>query len=146
MTVVVDPALERQLAYVRNIDPVARTVVADYVEFLSGEDATSAARADGVISDDEELPGGFYLRNQNPKLRTLALGDPARIVLQACYPDNGPCVVEETVNLDAWIGLLADPESAPDQYDWRWYGYGTAPYWLTIQDGAVIHIGEQYLP
>ena len=146
MTVVIDQALERRLAYVRDIDPVARTVVADYVEFLSGDDATSAARADGFISDDEELPGGFYVRNQNPKLRNLTLGDPAPIVLQACYTDNGPCVVEETVNLDAWIELLADPESAPGQYGWNWFGYGTAPYWLTIQDGFVIHISEQYLP
>jgi hypothetical protein len=146
ITVVVDPTLERQLAYVQDIDPMARTVVADYVEFLSGDDATSAARADGVISDDEELPGGFYLRNRNPELRTLALGDPAPIVLQACYTDDGPCVVEETINLDAWVELLADPESAPDPYDWHWYGYGTAPYWLTIQDGLVIHINELYLP
>jgi hypothetical protein len=146
MTVVVDPTLERQLAYVRDIDPVARTVVADYVEFLSGDDATSAARSDGVISDDEELPGGFYLRNQNPKLRTLALGDPGSIVLQACYPDDGPCVVEEAVGLDAWIGLLADPESAPDRYGWNWFSYGTAPFWLTIHDGVVVHFNELYLP
>lgn len=145
-TVVVDPALERQLAYVRDIDPPARTVIADYVELLSGNDATSAARADGVISDDEELPGGFYLRNQNPELRTLTLGDPGWIVLQVCYPDNGPCVVEESVDFDAWIGLLADPESAPEHHGWNWFGYGTAPYWLTIKDGVVIHISEQYLP
>ena len=146
VTVVVDPTLERQLAYVRDVDAAARTVVADDVEFLTGDDATSAARADGDISDDEEVPGGFYLRNQDPSLRTLPLVDPAWIVLQACYPDDGPCVVEESVDIDTWIGLLADPESAPDQRGWKWFGYGTAPYWLTVKDGVVVHVGEQYLP
>lgn len=146
LTVVVDPALERQIAYVQDVDAASRTVVADYVEFLTGDDAASAARADGAISDDEELPNGFYLRNRNPRLRTLPLGDPAWIVLQACHPDNGPCVVEESVDIDAWIGFLADPESAPARHSWHWYGYGTAPYWLTIQDGVVVHVSEQYLP
>jgi hypothetical protein len=146
VTVVVDPTLERQLAYVEDVDAAARTVVADDVEFLTGDDATSAARADGVIPDDEEVPGGFYLRNQDPSLTTLPLGDPVWIVLQVCYPDNGPCVVEESVDIDTWIGLLADPESALGQHGWNWFGYGTAPYWLTIEDGVVVHIGEQYVP
>jgi hypothetical protein len=146
VTVIVDPTLERQLAYVQDVDAAARTVLADDVEFLTGDDATAAARADGAISDDEEVPGGFYVRNQDPSPTTLPLGDSVWIVLQVCYPDNGPCVVEESVDINAWIGLLADPESAPKQHGWNWFGYGNSPYWLTIQDGVVVHIGEQYVP
>ena len=52
----------------------------------------------------------------------------------------------EAVDLDTWIGLRADPESAPDRLGWHWYGYNTAPYWLTVQDGSIVQIGEQYLP
>lgn len=146
LSVLVDPTLETHLAYIQDIDLAAGTIMADYVEFLAGEEATAAARADGVISDDEEMPGGFYLRNQNPRTRSLPLGDPRWITLQACYPDNGPCVVEEAVDLDTWIGLLAQPESAPDYLGWHWYGYNNAPYWLTIQNGTVVQIAEQYLP
>lgn len=146
LSVLVDPTLETHLAYVQDIDPAAGTIIADYVDFFAGEEATEAARADGVISGDEEMPGGFYLRNQNSRLRSLPLGDPLWITLQACYPDNGPCVVEEAVNLDTWIGLLAQPESAPDHLGWHWYGYDNAPCWLTIQDGTVVQITEQYLP
>lgn len=145
MTVVSDPTLERVPAYVVDIDPTERTVVADYVEFLMGDDAITAARADGTISEDEGLPGGFYVRNRNSKLRSLVLSDPELIVLQACYPDTGPCVVEASVDLDGWIGLIDDPESARDRYGWTWYGYGS-PYWLTIQDGIVVHVSELYLP
>jgi hypothetical protein len=146
MTVVSDPTLERVPAYVLDIDPADRTVVADYVEFLTGDDATAAARADGAISDDEELPGEFYVRNRNSKLRTLVLNDPELIVLQACYPDTGPCVEGASIDLDGWIGLIDDPESSRAQYGWTWYGSGSAPYWLTIQDGVVVHVSELYLP
>lgn len=146
LSVQVDPALEVHLAMIEDVDLVERTVVADYVEFLTGDEATAAAIEDGVIGDDEEPPGGFYLRNQDAELQTLDLGDPEVVVLQACFPDNGPCVVEQAVDIDAWGDLLTDPQVAEERYGWAWYGGGSAPYWLTLKDGVIVQVNEQYLP
>lgn len=146
LSVLVDPALEMQLAMIQEIDLVERTVVADYVEFLTGDEATIAAREDGVIGEDEQTPGGFYLRNRNPKLRTLTLGDPEVVTVQACFLEKGPCTADHAVNLDTWVQLLSNPDMAEEQLGWFWYGAGFAPYWLALQDGVIVQIIEQYLP
>jgi hypothetical protein len=146
LSVRVDPTLQVQIAYVQDVDLVERTLVADYVEFLTGDEATVAAREDGVIGKDEELPGGFYLRNRNPRLRTLTLGDLGVVTLQACFPGDGPCVVEQAVDVDAWVELMSKPGLAEERYGWSWYGDVSLPYWITLQDGIVVQINEQYLP
>ncbi len=145
LSVLVDPALEVELALVDQVDLVERTVVADHVEFLTGDEATSAAREDGVIGENEETPGGFYLRNSDPQLRKLTLGDPEVVTLLACF-EQGPCAVEHAVGMDTWAELLASPDMAEEQLGWFWYGAGLAPYWLTLQDGVIVQIVEQYLP
>jgi len=145
LSVLVDPALETQLALVDEIDLVERTVVAEYVEFLLGDDATAAAREDGFIGEDEEIPGGFYLRKGDQQADTLTLGDPDVVTVLACF-EQGQCAVEHAVEIDTWAELLADPDMAKDELGWFWYGAGQAPFWLTLQDGVVVQIVEQYLP
>jgi hypothetical protein len=120
--------------------------VADYVEFLTGDEATIAAREDGVIGEGEETPGGFYLRNRNPRLRTLTLGDPGVVTVHACFLEEGPCPVEQAVDIDTWFELFAKPDMAEEQLGWFWAGAGVAPYWLTLQDGVIVQIVEQYIP
>lgn len=146
LSVIVDPALERRIVYLQDVDLIERTLVVDEVEFLTGNEATSAALEDGFISADEELPDGYYMRNQDPEVRTLTLGDPRVVTLQACFPEPGPCVTEQAVDLDTWAELLAAPESAAERLGWNWYGAGQLPYWFTLQDGIVVQIQEQYLP
>ena len=145
LSVLVDPALEMQIALIEEIDLIGRTLVADYVEFLTGDEATLAAREDGVIGEDQETPGGFYLRNRNPRLRTLTLGDLRVVTVQACMVE-GPCAADRAVDIDTWVELSANPDMAEEQVGWSWYGAGFAPYWLTLQDGVVVQIVEQYIP
>jgi len=146
LSVLVDPTLDVRLAHVSDVDLVERTLLADDVEFLTGDDAAAAARQDGVIAAGEELPNDFFLRNLDPAPNLVAIGDPWMVVLQACYLDDGPCVVEQAVGIDDWLGLLDDPAAAAERFGWNWYGFGNSPYWLTIQDGVVVQIRELYLP
>ena len=145
LSVLVDPALEMQLVLIDEVDLVERTVVAEYVEFLVGDEATAAAREDGVIGENEETPGGFYLRKRNPELHTLTLGDPDMVTVLACF-EQGPCAAEHAVEVETWAELLANPDMAADELGWFWYGAGLAPFWLTMQDGVIVQIVEQYLP
>ncbi len=144
--VVVDPGLELRIGYLTEVDAENGTIVADYVEWLTGEEALAAAREDGAIGQDEDLPGDFYIRNRNPELRTLDLSDDPVIVLQACYPDDGPCLVRQAVDTATFDGLFADPENGYELVGWWWYGTGHLPYWLTLDNGTVVQISEQYLP
>jgi hypothetical protein len=146
LSVLVDPTLEMQLALIEEIDLVSRTLVADYVEFLTGDEATIAAREDGKIGEDQETPGGFYLRNRNPKLRTLTLGDVGVVTVLACFPEDGPCAEPYAVPIETWIEMSSQPDMAEEELGWFWYGAGFAPYWLTLQDGVIVQIFEQYIP
>ncbi len=146
VTVVVDPDMTRELAYITEIDVAAGTIVADYVQWLTGDEARAAAIEDGEIADDQELDDGYYIRNQNPRLRTLAVAPDTPIVLYVCYPDTGPCLTRESVTLTVFEQLTADPASSINMEGWSWYGSGYLPYWLTIADSRVVQIEEQYLP
>ncbi len=146
VTVVVDPDMTRELAYITEIDVAAGTIVADYVQWLTGDEARAAAIEDGEIAEDQELDDGYYIRNQNPRLRTLAVAPDTPIVLSVCYPDAGPCLTRESVTLTVFEQLTADPASSTSKEGWSWYGNGYLPYWLTIADSRVVQIEEQYLP
>jgi len=140
--VIADPNLVVEFAYVESVDPAAGTIVADYAEWYVGDPATIAAREDGVIGPDQFID--FYVRNNNPRLRTLTVDVGIQVALYACYRDPGPCVALEPVDLHTWAQLLANPDS--DVVPWFWYGYGSLPYWLTIDDGVIVQVEEQYLP
>ncbi|MDH3306885.1 MAG: hypothetical protein OEO77_05145 [Acidimicrobiia bacterium] len=139
----VDPNLEVVFAYVTEFD--GSMVTTDYATFLTGDEATAAAREDGVIGADETVPNDFYIRNDNPTLRELPVSEQAPVVLQTCFLD-GPCVRQTAVTLEQWSGLLAEQSAGGLPDGWQWYGGGALPYWLTLQDGVVVHVAEQYLP
>lgn len=139
----VDPDLEVVFAYVTAFD--GSTMTADYATFLSGDEATAAAREDGVIGADETVPNDFYIRNENPMLRELPVAGGVAVVLQTCFTE-GPCVRPAPVTLEQWADLLVEGSADGLPQGWQWYGAGGLPYWLTLQDGVVVQISEQYLP
>jgi hypothetical protein len=146
VTVVVDPDITRELASIAEINAASGTIVADYLQWFTGDEARIAAIEDGEIAEGQELEDGYYIRNENPRLRTLSVAPATRIVLYACYPDTGPCLTSESVTLPVFEQLTADPTSSINTEGWSWYGSGYSPYWLTILDSSVVQIEEQYLP
>jgi hypothetical protein len=125
----------------------AATIEADYAEWLTGDEAVEAAREDGEIGPDDQIDGaGYYIRNGNPMLRSFGLSGNPVIVVWACHVDDGPCVVEEQVDLETWVALMETPDRGLDVVGWQWYGNGGLPYWITLDDGVVVQIKEWYLP
>ncbi len=148
LRVMVDPSLVRQFAYVTAVDPVAGTVTVDYAEWYVGEEAVTAAVEDGMANPDGTVDGDFYIRNQNDRLRTLPIASviDTQIVAVVCYPGPGPCLARDVMNLAELAEAMADPESTVETHGWHWYGANMAPMWLTLDDGIIVQIEEQYLP
>ena len=142
LTVIVDPGLQEQFAYI-SVDLDAGTVTADFAEFLGEEEAVQAAREDGAIGPDESLPNPYYIRNADPQTQVLTLAEVPVIMLLAANEDG---VYLRSVDEGTWADLIADPESARDLVGWGWYGGGHLPCWLTLDDGIVVQVSEQYLP
>jgi hypothetical protein len=115
----------------------------DEAEMLSGEAAVTAAREDGVIGPDEDLPNDYYIRDPDPSTTELMVSPDVVVTLQACY-ESGPCVTTEQVDLATWSVLLGGEEDPG--LAWAWYGSGALPYWFTIDNDAITSVEEQYLP
>lgn len=130
-------------------------LVADFAQWLTGEEAARAAYEDGVIGSIEEgVPNDYYIRNVNTRLRTFPIAGDVQIWLATAA--EGP-VIMVPVDLETWLGLFNDgapwdpdagevPPGEPPHFDYFGAGSVHAPYWLTIRDGEVIAIEHQYTP
>jgi hypothetical protein len=109
-------------AYITRVDPGRNRIVVDVVQVFHDRAAVQAAIADGR-SPSEARYLTTWVRNQNPRLRTLPLADGLRVDLrQACdEPAGGPTVLDR---------LAANARS------------GAYYYTLTVSDGTVQRIQE----
>jgi hypothetical protein len=110
--------------------------VFDLAEFLTGEVAEQAAREDGVVGEDDSLPNDYYIRNRNSRLRTLVLDDDLEITVVDW--DHCCGTIEGDLALFAAAFVQDDPQGT--------YRGSRSPYWLTVAQGRVVQIEEQYLP
>jgi hypothetical protein len=120
----------RHPAYLKTVDPDRRTITFDLIQFFTGEAATKAA-----AEDDKESPpaNDYYIRNVNPRLRTLPVAADAPITVNVLAAQTtGSSTKDVSVTLEKLAGYF--PNS------------GTPPFWITVAQGQVTRIAQQYLP
>ena len=148
--------LQNQFASVVAIDPGPPiAIVADYAEWLWGDEAERACREDG---QDPDCPyeGLYYIRNQNPRLRTLQVANDARVFL--AHPTHTDAVACTPVSEDVMADVGFDPhptdgceipgkalplvwpELIPGVDEWG------RLVWLIVEGDVVVAIQEQYTP
>lgn len=102
----------------------------DLAYFYTGARAASeAAERGGEVTD------GFYIVNDNPRLRTLPLADDVEVE----YVPVDNCCELQPGNVDAWLEAVL----ATNPTD---YAGTEVPWWFTVEGGAITRIEEQYLP
>jgi hypothetical protein len=106
------------------------TVTFDLAYFLTGEEGEQAAANHG-----DEFLNGYYIVNDNPRLRTLTLAEEVRVR----YVPAGLCCELQPGNIDAWLESIL--ETNQTDYDGK-----DVPWWLTVRDGEITRIEQQYLP
>jgi hypothetical protein len=123
------PALRPVLAdgkydvYIRTVDTSRRRLVVDLVQVFEGEDAVKEAIKDGKSRKETEYLY-TYLRNQNPRLRTLSLARDVRInLLHEC---EGP--------LRQQLSMLAEDAHNKGVY-----------FTLTVYGGTVRQVQEKLI-
>jgi hypothetical protein len=108
-------------AYIRTVDPARNRLVVDLVQVFHDQAAVDAAIADGKPREVAQVLD-VYVRNQNPRLRTLPLARDLRLDLRP-----GDCEAPISKQL---ITLAAHARS------------GAYYYTLTVTGGAVHRIQE----
>ncbi|HZD17146.1 MAG TPA: hypothetical protein VE669_03290 [Actinomycetota bacterium] len=134
------PPLEdgRHFGFIKRVDVRNRVIVFDLAEFLTGDEANEAAAEHG---DETPVPNDYYIVNDNPRLRTLPLSPDLRLRL---IDWNHCCDLSLDGDLEVFARAIAEGEPVADGSA-LYYG-AWSPYWLEVEDGAVVMIEEQYLP
>jgi hypothetical protein len=131
----------RSFGYIKSVDESARTISFDLAQFLEGDAADKAYREDNGLSSDEEVDNDYYIRNENTRLRTLHVASDASIQVVGDPPDT----VEG--NWADFAAAFDSDEIAPFNEDGSASYRGTnGKYWVTVEDGEVSLIEEQYVP
>jgi hypothetical protein len=137
------PEAERTLGFI--VDRISGddgtvALVVDYAEWLTGWAATAAARTDGVIGPEDQVPNDYYIRNNNDRLRTLLVAGDATIRVIDATALRLPHIAMSLAEFDRMFTTGDD----------RWT-YGAAqpvtPYWFIVDpEGVIRQIEQQYIP
>jgi len=136
---VAGPALAdgRYPGYVITIGPTQSPpkLVFDEIRFFTGPAADQAAREDGNLPPGEEhVPNDVYIRNTSPRWRILSI-EPTTDVSLVTYP-FGDIESPARVTLGRFAKILRNGRGAISSF----------PFWITVRQGTVVAIEQQYMP
>jgi hypothetical protein len=120
----------RHPVYVKSVDGDRQTITFDLIQFFTGEAATKAAAED---NQESPPPNDYYIRNVNPRLRTLPVAADAPITVNVLAAQS---TGSSTKNVSVTMTKLAS----------YFPNTGTPPFWITVAQGQVTRIAQQYLP
>jgi hypothetical protein len=106
-------------------------LVIDIARWFTDQAAIDAAIEDGVTPWEN----GYYIRNEDPRWRIVEV-DPAATVSLVVYP-YGDIQDPRTVGLARFAELFEANEHA---------AFRGFPYWITVRDGTVTAIEQQFIP
>jgi hypothetical protein len=117
------------------IRPVSSTSSLTRIQALAGDEAIAAW--DHRHPDDHGgPPNDYFIINDNPRLRRLPVADDVAVTVPDWNGGFQPLVVR-------FADLPTELASGPVPYGYR---LEVNPFWLTVDDGTVTAIEEQYTP
>jgi hypothetical protein len=126
----------RQFGLIKSVDETSPgTIVFDPADQLTGEEADRAAAAHG---DEVPVANDSYKVNDDPTVHTLALSPDVEIRL-INWDDRCDTVPDP----DGFEYCTADPEGFKASFRGSDNYWG---FWVTLEDGVVVKIEEQYHP
>lgn len=133
---------EKAMGYIKTVyeSTGKRYLDIDYVQWLTGDEAIKAMREDGKCSPDvypdtgQCIPNGFYIRNQNPKIRTFEISKDVQISRATAF-DYSPSGIK-SINYEEFKSLFTPKDSY----------FRNLPFHIEVVNGLVMKITEQYIP
>ena len=131
----------RHFGYVRAVDAAAdpATIDFDVADFLQNQLAEEGAVEDGVIRPGEPVPNDYYIRNDDESVETLEVSPQVTVTHVQCPTSCTEGLPGDFAAFAASFGQTG--HTLNDEYRGA-----ESQYWVTIADGEVVAIDEQYLP
>ena len=114
----------RHPVLLKAIDAGRGTVTFDLVQFFRDEEATREAAKD---HQESPPPNDSYMRNVNPRLRTLPVGAGASITANQLAGSNQ--------DIPVTLAKLSSLTRA-----------GSGVFWITVRGGQIVQVAEQWSP
>nr|WP_300151671.1 hypothetical protein [Propionicimonas sp.] len=127
----------KRFGFVHHFDGTA--LYLDPAEMFSDEAAVRAAREDGEIGPEEDLPDPFYIRNPETTIVRVPVSATLSITLLASEGSSPFPHVRTATELAALY-------CSPDRPDWLYANPDELPMNLVVVNGEVTRADEQYLP
>ena len=137
------PGRVEVMGFIKNLEEQAGfvNISFDQAEWFDGIEAEKAFREDGLCADPEhgcELPNGFYIRDFDDETVSLQVSEQVVIVMQTLsHRSDGTFNSDEKIDLDRFRKAYNSESTAHLRL---------VPYWITVKNGIVITIREQYVP
>jgi hypothetical protein len=120
----------RHAVFLTTVDPTRRTITFDLIQLYTGDDATREAAKD---HQESPPPNDYYIRNINPKLRTLPTAADATI----------------SVNTLAWERTHSATKNVPvtlEELAAMMPGHSGQLFSITAHHDQVVKMAELYRP
>jgi hypothetical protein len=114
----------RHPVIIKTVEPHQQRITFDLVQWYGGADAVREAAKDNLEADND-----YYIRNTSSRLRTLPVLAAAAITVNQLTGSN-QAVPVSLAKLSTWF-----PRTGPGPM-----------FWITVRDGHVSQISEQWVP
>ena len=128
----------RYFGFVESVEVDSGTMGFDLACFYTGEEANEQAAQRG---DEVPVPNDVYIVNDNTTIRDVPV-DPSTELLLIDW--NECCETSPGAELDTFASAIGEPDFV--EIGGRRYAGSLSPYWVTIENGQVVLIEEQFLP
>ncbi|MFA6194094.1 MAG: hypothetical protein WC726_04495 [Parcubacteria group bacterium] len=133
---------EKQIGFVKKVYAKSgkNYINIDYIQWLTGDTAEKALREDGQCPKSGEciVYDDYYIRNQNPLIRTFELSPDAKIVMQTYSAEQTGIVMNnEEITFDQFKNIFSSA---------AWSHLKDVPYIVEISNQQIVKITEQYIP
>jgi hypothetical protein len=111
-------------------------LVVDAAQWFTDQAAVQAAIEDGVLpAGSTSIENGYYVRNTEPRWRVVEVA-PGTAVELVVFP-FGDIERPRAVSMDRFEELFGeDPHTAIRAF----------PYWVTVEDGTITDVTQQFIP
>jgi hypothetical protein len=134
-TAVVDAERGVYAVFLIGYDEDDSTLTVDVVQWLVGEDAVEAWQAQHP-EDPGGPPNDYFIVNESAQTRTFVFADAVEVRVL----EQGAVLIDASLaQLRARLDATTPGEPGDDRLSYN-------PWWIAVNDGAITHLCEQYIP
>ncbi|AZK48878.1 hypothetical protein EIM92_05805 [Paenibacillus lentus] len=139
----VERTSDTKVVYIEQLNTLAdgNVLFVDEIEWYEGEEAEQAFLEHEPDAGIDGPPDGYYIVNEDIKLTSYRIAEDVRIFMQI-YDRTGNIEDmdirwNELVTMEQFKGIVQNTE---------WIDVKDFPYHITVKDGTVVQIVQQYIP